>query len=213
MNIIEMHTMCDLLLDKANAPWFSPTEKDSYLNMAHMEFAETRYRKFETDERTRKELLPLVRRSTSGTTSSINLSAISGFMFILNVLGVFTDVCGTTTTTRKISPLQLDDEGDNELDPFNRSANDNPTYTEENDGTNNIVLIKSDSAPVSYVLKYLMIPPRVLNDEAVPANNINSIMPEFTHEEIVNIAVRKMMATTEQQLNYQMQNNEINNQN
>lgn len=213
MNIIEMHTMCDLLLDKANAPWFGPAEKDIFLNMAHNEFAETRYRKFETDERTRQELLPLVRRNTGGSTSTINLSAISGFMFILNLLGTFTDVCGSTTTTRKISPLQLDDEGDNELDPFNRSGNDNPTYTEENNGTNNIVLINSNTAPISYVLKYLMIPTTVLNDEAVPANNVNSIMPEFTHEEIVNIAVRKMMATTEQQLNYQMQNNEINNQN
>ena len=38
-------------------------------------------------------------------------------------------------------------------------------------------------------------------------------MPVFTHEEIINIAVRKMMATTEQQLNYQFQQNEIAKQN
>ena len=55
--------------------------------------------------------------------------------------------------------------------------------------------------------------PDVFRDVNNPANNINSMFPEFTHEEIVNIAVRKMMANTEQVQNYQMQNNEIENQN
>ena len=64
-----------------------------------------------------------------------------------------------------------------------------------------------------YILKYLKRPVDVLNDETTPANNVDCELPVFTHEEIVNIAVRKMMANTEQQLNYQMQNNEINQQN
>lgn len=214
MTILEMHTMCDLLLDKANSPWFNSSEKDKFLNLAHAEFVETRYRQFELDERTRKELLPLVRKFTSATNvSSINLSGISGFMFTLNLLAEFTKKCGTGTFITKVSPLQLDDEGENELDPFNKSEDDNPTYIEYNNGTDNIVEVKSTNAPKFLFLKYLMMPTVVLLDTANPSNSVNSIMPEFTHEEIVNIAVRKMMATTEQQLNYQLQSNEINNQN
>ena len=42
-----MHDECDLLLDKANSPWFSSQEKDKFLNRAQHEFAETRYKFFE----------------------------------------------------------------------------------------------------------------------------------------------------------------------
>ena len=143
MNIIEMHNLCDLLLDKANSPWFTTEEKDKFLNLAHAEFAESRYSEFELNERVRKELLPLVRRHTdSGAT--INLDSISNYMFTLSLMGEFPNLCGVGTTMRKISPLQLDDEAENLLDPFNKPANDNALYTEEYDGTNNVVLILSD---------------------------------------------------------------------
>ena len=49
-------------------------------------------------------------------------------------------------------------------------------------------------------------------DEAVPANTVESEMPDGTHEEIVNIAVRKMLFTVQDQLGYQLQANEINQQ-
>jgi len=213
MNIIEMHDECDLLLDKANSPWFSSQEKDKFLNRAQHEFAETRYKFFEKDERTRKELLPLVRTSTGLATSIVNYSAIQDFMFTLSLSGIFNKVCGIGTSLKRVHPLQLDDEIGVESDPFNKSADDNPNYIEENDGTDNIAIIKSDTTPVSYSLKYLKIPLTVFRDINNPSNNINSEMPIFTHDEIVNIAVRMMMANTEQQLNYQLINNEIKNEN
>ena len=213
MNIIEMQDLCDLLLDKANSPWFSSAEKDKFINLAQAEFSESRYRQFEFDERTRKELISLVRRSIGTNVSTINLDLIQDYMFTLNLSGVFNKTCGTGTTTEAIKPLQLDDEFDSQNDPFNKNDDSNPAYTEENNGTNNVVLIISDNAPISYVLKYLKRPIDVFRDTQNPLNNISSEMPIFTHEEIVNIAVRKMMATTEQQLNYQLHNNEIQNEN
>ncbi len=47
MTIIEMHQKCDLLLDKANSPWYTSAEKDSFINEAQNEFVETRYKLFE----------------------------------------------------------------------------------------------------------------------------------------------------------------------
>lgn len=208
-----MHEYCDLLLDKANSPWYSSGEKDDFINLAQAEFVESRYEEFELNERARQELLPLVRSSTGASVSEINLSAIPDFMFTLNLIGVFNKTCGAGTDTIKIYPLQLDDEAENQADPFNKNDDENPAYTTENDGTNDLIKIVSDNPPNSYTLKYLKRARNVVRDVNNPANNISSELPKFTHEEIVNIAVRKMMANTEQQLNYQMQNNEINNQN
>jgi hypothetical protein len=213
MDIIEMHNACDLLLDKANSPWYTSAEKDDFLNRAQHEFAESRARNFEKDERTRKELLPLVRVSTGVTTNIVNYSAISDFMFTLSLSGTFNKVCGTGTSVEAITPLQIDDEFENEKDPFNKSADDNPRYVEENNGADSIATILSDTTPLSYRLKYLMIPTTVLRDDVTPANNVDSIMPIFTHDEIVSIAVRMMMANTEQIQNYQLQQNEIQQEN
>lgn len=213
MTIIEMHELCDLLIDKANSPWFTSEEKDKFLNLAHAEFAESRYRKFELDERVRKELLPLVRKSVGSGVTEINYDAIADYMFTLSVRGEFKKKCGNGTKWAKVSPIQLDDEAENQNDPYNLNDNENPGYTEGNNGTNNVMYIVSTDAPVNYILKYLKSPKIVLRDENTPSNNVNSEMPKFTHEEICNIAVRMMLANTEQQLNYQLHNNEINNQN
>lgn len=213
MTIIEMHNLCDLLLDKANSPWYNSEEKDTFLNMAQMEFVETRYRQFELDERTRKELLPLVKRFTSSNSNKINLNTVSGYMFTLSLSGEFKNLCGKGTSYHSIAPVQLDDEFENEEDPFNKSSDENPLYVEENENGNNVMIIKSDNTPLTLVLKYLKYPTEVFLDKVNPSNNINSEMPNFTHHEIVNIAVRKMLFNTEQQLNYQMQNNEIANEN
>lgn len=212
MDIIEMHDLSDELLDKADAPWFNSEQKDRYLNLAHAEFVEDYYKRFELDERVRKALLPLVRKTIGSNTSKINLDGIGDYMFTLSLKGEFKNKCGTGTVWEPISPLQLDDEAENQKDPFNVNDDENPGYTEENDGTNNVVLIVSENTPSNYVLKYLKRFTDVKRDDVNPSNNVNSVMPIFTHEEIVNIAVRKMMATTEQIQNYQLQQNEINQQ-
>ena len=155
MNVIEMQKACDVGLDKANSPWYSSDEKDYYLNKAQFEFAETRHTFFEKDERIRKELLPLVRVVSAINTSTVNYSAVPEFMFTLSISGVFNKVCGEGTSTQSVHPLQLDDEFMVEKDPFNKSADDNPNYIEENTGVDSVAIIKSDTTPLSYTLKYL----------------------------------------------------------
>lgn len=206
-----MHELCDELLDKADSPWFNSEQKDRYLNLAHSEFEENYYETFEVNERSRKALQPLVRKSI-GSGAVVNLSSITDYMFTLSLKGEFPKKCGTGTEWNPIPPTQLDDTTENQKDPFNLNDNEFPSYTDTNDGTNNISSIISTTAPLNYVLMYLKRHVDVRLDESNPSNNVNSEMPVFTHEEIVNIAVRKMMATTEQQLNYQMQENEISKQ-
>ena len=41
MTIVEMHELCDLLIDKANAPWFNPAEKDKFIRHRCSSFVES----------------------------------------------------------------------------------------------------------------------------------------------------------------------------
>lgn len=209
MTIIEMHDLCDLLIDKANSPWFTPTEKDKFINLAQIEFLDNSYRFFEYNEEVREKLLPLVRSNSFGATpiSNINLDTITDFRYVLSLRGDFSNGCGTDTT-RSIVPVQLDDEVTNQLDPFNKNDNTYPGYIQENDGANNLIQFISTSNPTNVILKYLKTPVDVLRDVNTPANNVNCELSVSSHEEIVNIAVRKMLGNIQDQFGYQVQSNE-----
>tara|TARA_R110002012_G_scaffold224192_2_gene396208 strand:- start:688 stop:1320 length:633 start_codon:yes stop_codon:yes gene_type:complete len=205
MTIAEMHSTIDLLLDKADAPWFNPTEKDNYLNLAQIEFVETRYTQFEAIEKRREELLPLVKKVTYTGVNIINLTSISEFLYVLSLQAYITDSCVPTgTRIEPIHPIQLDDFAGAERDPWNKTTDENIGYTQYNDGAgNNTLEVHSTNVPSSVDMFYLKRPVDV--SITVPTN---SELPVSTHEEIVNIAVRKMMMTIQDQ-NYQVQMNEI----
>ncbi len=207
MTIQEMHDLCDLLIDKADSPWFNPSEKDKFINLAQIEFLDNSYRLFEVNEEVREKLLPLVRSINFGATTavpSINLSAptLVDFRYVLSLRGTYDDGCGNDIV-RAIAPIQLDDEVDNQLDPFNVNDDRNPGYIQENDGTNNLIQMISTNDPVNVTLKYLKTPVDV--DITVPTNCELSVS---SHEEIVNIAVRKMLGNIQDQIGYQVQTQE-----
>lgn len=199
-----MHTLIDLLLDKADAPWFNPSEKDRYLNLAQIEFVETRYMQFEAIEKRREELLPLVKNSPYVGVDLINLNTITDFLYVLSIQAYMIDSCVSTgLRIEPVHPIQLDDFAGSQGDPFNKTSDNNVGYTQFNNGTNDIIQIHSDTIPSNINLFYLKRPIDV--SITVPTN---SELPVSTHEELVNIAVRKMMMTI-QDPNYQVQMNEI----
>jgi hypothetical protein len=211
MTIIEMHNLCDLLIDKANSPWFNPTEKDTFINLAQIEYLDNSYRFFEYNEEIREKLLPLVRNTTYTSLNPIllnriNLSIITDFRYVLSLQGDYTDSCGVKRT-RSIPPIQLDDVVRNQEDPFNKNDDSNPGYIQGNNSINNEIQIISTSIPTDAILRYLKTPRNVLNDIANPANNINCELSSSAHQEIVNIAVRKMLGNV-QDPGYQVQTQE-----
>jgi hypothetical protein len=209
MTIVEMHELCDLLIDKANAPWFNTEEKDKFINLAQIEFLDNSYRLFEYNEEVREKLLPLVRSQSygAGSLSEVNLSSIVDFRYVLSLRGDFTNSCGAVTT-KAIAPVQLDDEVNNQLDPFNKNDDRSPGYVQENNGTSDLIKILSTTLPTNVILKYLKTPDDVKNDILNPALNINSELSVSSHEEIVNIAVRKMLGNIQDQFGYQVQSQE-----
>jgi len=213
MNIVEMHTLCDLLIDKANAPWFSSQEKDDFINLAQAEYVDKNYRLFEKDEEVRAKLNNLVRSIALGTTQQIVLSVITDFRYALRLKGTAPNKCGRLIS-QPIVPVQWDDEAENQLDPFNKATDQNMGYTQENVvSIGNVFNILSDTIPTLVSLVYLKTPINVLNDVVTPANNISCELAPSSHEEIVNLAVRKMLGTVENQTQYQVQANEIVSQN
>lgn len=213
MTIIEMHTLCDLLIDKANAPWFSSEEKDDFINLAQAEYVDKNYRLFEKDEEIRAKLNNLVRSVALGTTQQILLSGITDFRYALRLKGTAPNKCGRLVS-QSIAPVQWDDEAENQLDPFNKASDENMGYTQENvAGVGNVFNILSDTTPTLVSLVFLKTPISVLNDTVTPANNVNCELSPSAHEEIVNLAVRKMLGTVENQTQYQVQANEIVSQN
>ena len=210
MTIIEMHDLCDLLIDKANVAWFTPAEKDRFINLAQIEFLDSNYRFFEVNEEIREKLLPLVRSTSYGANpiTNINLSVITNFRYNLSLRGSYPNGCGGYVT-RPIPPIQMDDEVANQLDPFNRNDDVNPGYIQENNGIgSNLVQFISTNSPRNVILKYLKTPVNVVRDVNNPANDVNCELSSSSHEEIVNIAVRKMLGNIQDQVGYEVQSNE-----
>tara|TARA_R110002126_G_scaffold94290_5_gene222695 strand:+ start:3395 stop:4027 length:633 start_codon:yes stop_codon:yes gene_type:complete len=206
MTILEMHELCDLLIDKANAPWFNPVEKDKFINLAQIEFLDSSYRLFEYNEEVREKLLPVVRSNNYGAVvvvPSINFNLILDFRYVLSLRGSFPDGCGGLAV-KAIPPIQLDDEVRNQEDPWNINDDANPGYTQENNGAGaNLALMVSTNNPINVTLKYLKTPVDV--SLTTPTN---CELSASCHEEIVNIAVRKMLGNIQDQFGYQVQTQE-----
>lgn len=204
MTITEMHKLADLLIDKANAPWFTSEEKDMFINLAIKQIVDVNYREFEKDEEARAKLNTIVRTTNLGSVAQVDLTAITDFRYTLALKGTTPDSCGNLVS-RKISPVQWDDEAGNQNDPFNKNSDTNLGYVQENIvGTGNVLKILSDTTPTNVTLVYLKTPVDV--DASA---NVNCELPDSVHEEVVNLAVRKMLGTVESQIQYQMQANEI----
>jgi len=208
MTIAAMHDLADLLIDKADAPWFNATEKDRFINLASMEMAKNRYSEFEFNEKRRKDLLSLVRVEEIASSANVNLEIIPDFLFVLSLAADFNDTsCNRVLSQISVRPMQLDDYRRAQHDPFNQPTDDEPFYIERNTGGSRQLEVKSTTTPTRLYLDYLKRPA-----EVSLSGNIDSDFPEHMHEEIVNLAVRKMFATLSDGEHYQLQLNEIQSQ-
>lgn len=206
MTIAEMHTYLDRLIDKANAPWFTPEEKDAFINDAIQEYVKNKYAKFETVEKVREDLLTLVLEFTDTNTNTIDLDSLSNFWFVLRLQVDIDSDCGELTGI-PVTPMQHDDIAASQLDPFNKATDEYPQYEQIFTGGVRTIRILSDNVPTSLKMVYLAEPVSV--DINTPTD---SNLPEHTHREVLNIAVRMMFANLEDPGQYQIQLNEILNQ-
>lgn len=200
-----MHDNFDFLMDKSQSDWFNSTEKDDLLTSAQREYVNTRYREFEVDERAVQDLHTLVRTYTQGLGGTgIVLSNVTDFLYVASLKGTFNIAYGSTTKAkeRNIKKAQFDDVDDLSRDPFNKATNEYPLYVQDNTQ----IVIFSDSPSTSLTLRYVKVPTSI---DAVNTPNGSPELPENTHRSIVEIAVRKAKAITENPQGYQVQQNEV----
>jgi hypothetical protein len=204
MTFAEAHERLDVIIDKHDLPWFEPEEKDIFLNFAQQEFVNQRYSEFEVNEKRRQDIRTLITTALGGNSSTIAVP--SDMLFVLSLKGNFnvTDCNRTILRETYIRPMQHDDVNKITYDPFNSPTNSSPVYVTNATSFS----IKSDSTPTSTELTYIK-EPSVVNGTTNPSGVFET--PDYTHNEIVNIAVRKMLGSIEQQ-NYNLQVNEIENQ-
>jgi len=207
MTIAQMHALANLLIDKADAPWFIPEEKDDYINLAINEYTKNKYGQFEVKEKVREDLLTLVSSAyVVNLTNIIDLDAVPDFLFVLRVEMDVQASCGLLTGV-PVVPVQQDDFSESQRDPFNKATDKYPQYLQNMQSGARTLQVYSNTVPLQIRMIYLTQPVTVDINAPTDCN-----LPEHTHEEIVNLAVRKMLGTIEGFQNYQVQQNEINSQ-
>ena len=183
-------TLIRLLLDKASAPFYTDAEIALFLELGIKEFINENYKKFELNQATRDNLRTLVKTSTSLTQTipdQFDITSLTDYRHFLS----FEITVGNQSEYVKI--LQLDDYLAIKKDPFNKPSETNVIGVIED---NRIKIYKDSINTISsHVLTYL-----AWNEST---DDIASL-PDHTHEDVVNITVRKLMGSVKDQA-YQIQ--------
>ena len=183
-------TLIRLLLDKAGSPYFTDAEVSLFLELGIKEFINENYKKFELNQATRDNLRTIVKTSTSLTQTNpdeFDISSLSDYRHFLS----FEVIIGSEIEYVKI--VQLDDYLAIKKDPFNKPSMENILGVIED---NKIKVYKDHVNPItSHTLTYLS-----WNESS---DNIANL-PDHTHEDVVNITVRKLMGNIKDE-SYQLQ--------
>jgi len=196
MTYNEAHDHIDNLLDKAGTAYFTDGEKNQFLDLAVMEYTKGLVNSLESDAQSMEKIAPLVVKS-SALTQVDGLISLTLSPTLYHLLRAYTDTNGYS-----INIMGYGEYASAKDDPFHKATTENP-----------IGLLKGTSLEVignteGVYVEYMKTP--ILSDEvtitaatdAVGGYNLNS------SEEIVNIAVRKMMLSLEDP-RYQLQVNEL----
>ena len=190
MTAAEMDALLVVEIDRANAPWFNPAERQLFLQSAYEEVVNRYADAFEVNEKARRALQKLVIDSAPVAGSYFDLTTLPDLKRIVSVRGVFSVTCGgkTEQVTRKIAPIQNDDK--DQEDPFSKGDNFNPNYEE----VSQKLVINSTSAPTGLTIRYVKVPVEI-NPVTFPL-----VEPEIGKEEhrsIVFTARDKMLENIE----------------
>jgi hypothetical protein len=212
MTITEMHLALDVAIDSIATlayPGMEPEEKDIFLNRAIERFVKTRYSgynpKNESVEQTQKridDIRTLVVRNASSNSAVTQLNASEWtydlpdgtpdpkyFLLLRSNLLINKDECGNDTTGRRIFLRQVTHD---QLEDFLDDPYHKPDFNEAFllfEG-NKIHIITNGLYDVEAInITYLTFPVQV--NITTPTN---CDLPEHTHQEIVDIAVRLYIA-------------------
>ncbi len=196
MTYAQAQSHIDNLLDKTGTAYFTSTEKNQFIDLAVMEYTKNLINTLESDAQSMEKIAPLVVKSNSLTQSSgsITLPTATPVYHILRAY--------TATNDYSVNIMGYGEYASAKNDPYHKADNKNP-----------IGLLRGASMDVigtteNVYIEYIKVP--VLSDEGTVSGSTQYLggYDLNSSEEIVNIAVRKMMLSLEDP-RYQLQVNEL----
>lgn len=196
MTYTEAYIHVDNLLDKTGTAYFTDDEKNQFLDLAVMEYTKGMVNTLESDAQSMEKIAPLVEKSASLTQSSgsITLPTATPVYHILRAY--------TATNDYEINIMSYGEYASAKNDPYHKADVKNP-----------VGLLRGASMDVignteSVYIEYIKVPYLVDEETSFDATTSVGGYGINSSEEIVNIAVRKMMLSLEDP-RYQLQVNEL----
>ena len=196
MTYAQAQSHIDNLLDKTGTAYFTSTEKNQFIDLAVMEYTKNLINTLESDAQSMEKIAPLVVKSESLSQSSgsITLPTATPVYHILRAY--------TATNDYSVNIMGYGEYASAKNDPYHKADTKNP-----------IGLLKGGNLDVlgnteNVYIEYIKVP--VLSDEGTVSGSTQYLggYDLNSSEEIVNIAVRKMMLSLEDP-RYQLQVNEL----
>ena len=205
MTYNQAHDHIDNLLDKAGTAYFTDTEKNNFLDLAVMEYTKGLINTLESDAQSMEKIGPLI--TTSGSLSQSN-GAVSIPSFLYHILRVY-----TVNNDYEVNIMGHGEYASAKNDPFHKPDAKNPIGLLALNSSGERILKIIGSTENVYI-DYVMYP--YLFDrggqgaigESFDPTKMLGLYDHNSSEEILNIAVRKMMLSLEDP-RYQLQVNEL----
>ena len=198
MTYQQMANLLDLLCDKAGSPYFTASEKQSFLIIAVNDWVEMEYGKFEMDGEHKLNLLPIERPFTKANSSIIIIDTdVPNFRYLTRFVAKFekTDCGGNKSFYFKpIRPSRKDSIDVAKEDPFNKPTDEYPMYSYNNTGSQKRITVHSVTTPLELSGEYIIDPIII---DLVGAPNTVFQFDDKTAIEVCELAVKKMLANVE----------------
>ena len=192
MTYNEAHDHIDNLLDKAGTAYFTDGEKNQFLDLAVMEYTKGLVNSLESDAQSMEKIAPLVVKS-SALTQTNGLISLTLNPTVYHLLRAYTGTNGYS-----INIMGYGEYASAKDDPFHKATTENPIGLLK--GTSLEVIGNTEGVHVEYMKTPNLVDEGGSTTGRVGGYDLNS------SEEIVNIAVRKMMLSLEDP-RYQLQVN------
>jgi hypothetical protein len=165
------------IIDREDTAYLSNVEIEAFIDMAIDEFVQQYYGGFETTQDNRDKLQKLVVNDTISISDSnpVGLSAMASDVTYYRLLSAYT----TSSPNVNAKIIQISDLNAYLNDPFNKADSGNPVLYLAGGNINSLGL----SSLTSLTVKYLK--------QASGVSDLDS----HTHEEVCQIAARKVLAT------------------
>ena len=199
MTLQEAYDLIDLLLDKADQPYFTNEEKNEFLNQAIMSFINNHYTTFDQEQVSRDALMYFVRNLPNKTDADFDWDSNSFRLpaEYVHIIHFRVSYAGADFVPAKI--LGTKDFWDLEFskDPFNKPTETSP-YCYVRHGVDVQAEVKFRPAAVTGEVDCVVL---VFKDYSecfpTPNESLVSSVREIYQREIIDIAVRKMSGNIE----------------